>query len=44
VLTVSGDSRDNSIVISRDAAGKLLVERRRDRRRRRHADGRQHAR
>ena len=42
VLTVSGDGADNTIVISRNAAGAILVNGGAVAVRRRHADGRQH--
>ncbi len=44
VLTVFGDSGANTITISRDAAGTILVNNGADSRLRRHADGRQHRR
>ena len=43
-LTVFGDSLDNSITLSRNAAGADPGQRRRGRRARRHADRRQHRR
>ena len=41
-LTVTGDSLDNNITVSRNAAGQDPRQRRRGRRHRRHADRRQH--